>query len=317
MLFPKKVLIGIQEGRCNLKCPKCYTHGANRPSENLRPTGIMDRELFARILDECQPHRPRIAPQTWDEPLLNPDILDYLAEIKKRNLPVTMDTNGLLLTDRIIDGLIALGVDSVFVSIDAYTATTLEKTRGITNLEGLRRRVLRFLERRGGRAFPRIGVSFVVEEANRGERDAFVEEWSRHVDVVRVNELFQRDRSLTVAPAHARTPCWSLWDSLMIHPDGEAALCCVDTHYQTRIGNVKESGVAGVWNGPFFGWARKCHEQGEAGRIPICGTCTLWSNDEPVDRSTPELVIKATSTHTYYNRRDRLENMIRDNRYFK
>ncbi len=38
----------------------------------------------------------------------------------------------------------------------------------------------------------------------------------------------------------------------MIHPNGDAALCCVDTHYENTIGNVFDKGIKAVWNGPFF-----------------------------------------------------------------
>jgi radical SAM protein with 4Fe4S-binding SPASM domain len=313
--FPKKILLGLQEGRCNLKCPKCYTHGSNAPSNQTRSSGIMDFGLFQRILEESRPHRPRIAPQTWDEPLLNPRFLDYAREIKRHDLVITMDTNGFLLTDDLMRAFIDIELDSVFVSLDAFSRETLLKTRGVSNLEFLSRRVLRFLELRGAKTFPRIGVSFVIEDTNSHELEAFVDHWTQSVDVVRTNALFTKDRSLPVKPHPTRRPCWSLWDSLMIHHDGSAALCCADTHYQVEIGNVRDSSVEDVWNGHVFRQARRSHLDGAFSKVSICGSCDLWSNDEPVTERRGDLLVSSTTTHTYFNRLDRLGSVPETNRY--
>ena len=88
MSTPKKILLGLQEGTCNLKCAKCYTHGENQVSTNTRYSGIMTADNLKKILDEVEGFQPRIAPQTWDEPLINPQILSYLSEIKKRTATV-------------------------------------------------------------------------------------------------------------------------------------------------------------------------------------------------------------------------------------
>jgi radical SAM protein with 4Fe4S-binding SPASM domain len=317
--FPKKILLGLQEGRCNLKCPKCYTHGTNVPLNvpaiQTRSAGIMDFGLFQRILHESRPHRPRIAPQTWDEPLLNPRFVDYAREIKRHELVITMDTNGFLLTDELMRAFIDIELDSVFVSVDAFSRETLMKTRGVSNLDFLVGRVLRFLELRGARTFPRIGVSFVIEDSNAAELEAFVDYWVQHVDVVRTNALFTKDRSLSVKPQPIRRPCWSLWDSLMIHHEGSAALCCADTHYQVQIGNVRESSVEEVWNGNAFRQARRSHLDGDFSRVSICATCDLWSNDEPVTERRHDLLVSSTTTHTYFNRLDRLSSVPGTNRY--
>jgi pyruvate-formate lyase-activating enzyme len=307
LLYPKKILIGIQEGSCNLSCPKCYT--------NIRPKGIMDFEKFKIILDEAAKFNPRIGPQTWDEPFVNPRLINYLEEIKKRDLSITMDTNGLLMNDDHMKNLIEMKADSVFISIDALTPETYKKVRGVNKLEELKNTVHRFLHLRGEKLFPRIGVSFVIEDDNLHEVDSFVNYWTQFVDVIRVNEMFQEKRELKNKPASKRTPCWSLDDTLMIHNNGDAALCCVDTHYENKIGNVFEAGVLGIWNGAYFNNTRQAHNNGNFKSVPICSKCDLWSHDEPINSKTDSLLISQTTTHKYFNRLDRLENVISDNRF--
>lgn len=316
-IYPKKVLLGLQEGICNLKCPKCYTHGPNPISQNYRHTGFMKNEDLIKIIDEIEPFRPRVAPQTWDEPLLNPNILKQLQEIKKRNLPITMDTNGLLLNEKTMSAMIEMKLDSLFISLDALHASTYNDVRGVNKLAELTEKIELFLKIRNNEKYPRIGVSFVVETRNTEEKNLFVEKWSEITDVVRVNQQFMSGRKLLNKSNRARTSCWSLEDSLMIHFNGEAALCCVDTHYENKIGNVISDGVLNVWNGDFFNRIRKDHKKNNSEALPaICKTCDLWSHDEPTVIYSKNLMISETTSHTYYNRIDRLENIL-ENRLAK
>lgn len=313
-LTPKKILLGLQEGHCNLRCPKCYTYGTNSVSSNERHKGTMDFEKFKVLLDEVKSWKPRIAPQTWDEPFMNPEILKYLEQIKLRDLIITMDTNGLLIKEDQMKEMIRLKVDSVFFSVDAFHDETFKVVRGVNRLPFLKEKIFRFLELRGANLFPRIGVSFVTESDNAQEVRDFVNFWSDKVDVIRVNQKFLQDRMLSEKPLGKRTPCWSLFDSLMIHFNGEAALCCTDTHYENKIGNVFTEGVSAVWNGQFFNRARNLHETGRANEISICAKCELWSHDNPVQRTEKNILISETQSHTYYNRIDRLENIV-ENRF--
>lgn len=275
----------------------------------------MDFDKFKTILDEAQKFSPRIAPQTWDEPFLNPRLMEYLVEIKKRNLPITMDTNGLLINEDHIDQLIDIKADSVFISVDAFYSETYQKIRGVNQLDKLTNTIHQFLDRRGANLYPRIGVSFVVEDENLQEVDSFVNYWIQHVDVIRVNEMFRKKRSLNNRATEKRTPCWSLNDSLMIHHNGEAALCCVDTHYENTIGNVFEKGISGIWNGPSFNQARRAHIENNFDNISICSKCDLWSHENPQKIQTDYMIISQTNTHKYFNRIDRIPNLVKDNRF--
>ncbi len=312
-LYPRKILIGLQEGYCNLKCGKCYTHGPTPISDNERPRGFMEMDDLRKLLDEISAFKPRVTPQTWDEPFLHPQLMDCLFEMKSRDLTVTMDTNGLLLDQISMKKLIDLKIDSVFISLDAKYSATYKKVRGVDKLDELTSKVHEFLTLRGNALLPRIGVSFVIEAENRDEKEAFIEYWKQYVDVIRVNEAFISGRELEIKPEGERTSCWSLEDSLMIHPNGEAALCCVDTHYENKIGNVFKEGVVNIWNGPFFTTVRENQKNGIYSKI--CQSCDLWSHSKAVKSETEDTLISETKTHSYINRKDRLKNAP-ENRFF-
>lgn len=312
---PKKILIGIQEGLCNLQCPKCHTHGSTIVSTNERPGGVMALDDFRKIIEEIKTFNPRVAPQTWDEPLLTPDFLSYLEVLKMNELVVTMDTNGLLLTESLMKRLIDLSIDSIFISIDAFYSGTYEKVRGVNKLDFLTSKVLKFLEMRGENEFPRIGVSFVVENDNRNEVEAFIDFWKTRADVVRINEKFLEGRKILQFKTQNREPCWSLNDSLMIHFNGEAALCCVDNQYENNLGNVLEKGVLNVWNNEEFNSMREIHQKGKWEESGICKDCDLWSNEKPLLSESDEHLISATQTHHYINLKKRMSSIPKGNRY--
>lgn len=316
-LYPKKILIGIQEGNCNLKCPKCHTHGSTIVSENERPGGVMNLEQFKILVDEIKNFHPRVAPQTWDEPLLTPNFFAYLEILKQNGLTITMDTNGLLLTESVMKKLIDLSVDSIFISVDAFHSSTYEKVRGVNKLDFLNSTILKFLELRGEREFPRIGVSYVVEQKNKSEVEAFVNFWKEKVDVVRVNEKFLEGRKIENFIAETREPCWSLNDSLMIHFNGDAALCCVDNHYENNLGNIFESSVLEVWNNESFNHMRALHSEGKWDETGICKNCDLWSNEKPVLQESADHLISETKTHRYINLKSRMNSIPAGNRYIK
>lgn len=270
---------------------------------------------FAQICHEVRDWNVRIAPQTWDEPFINSEFTEYLKIAKSYGIPMTIDTNGLLLTPNLMDQLIVLKVDSIFISLDAISSETYKKVRGKDKLAELVEKVHTFLKLRGEHLFPRIGVSFVEEEENSSEKEQFVNYWKDYVDVIRVNQLFRSGRTLKKSPSANRKACWSLYDSMMIHYNGDAALCCVDTNYENKIGNVFKEGVLNVWNGQFFSNARKYHESGDYGKIKICETCDLWSNEASKVEETSDHIFARTETHEYVNRKDRLGNIIKENRY--
>jgi radical SAM protein with 4Fe4S-binding SPASM domain len=234
--------------------------------------------------------------------------------MKESNLTVSIDTNGILLSKKIRKMLLDNQVDSIFISLDALTNETYQRVRGKVDFQKIKNNVHTLLVERGKRKFPRIGVSFVSEPINHHEESQFIAYWSQYVDVVRTNKIFSSKRKIESDHYEIRQPCWSLYDTLMVHPNGEAALCCVDTHYQNPMGNVFHNGLLNVWNNIIFKQAREIHNRKEFSKIEICNQCDLWRNSKAVTKETENLIIASTDSHTFYNRKDKLNNIM-TNRY--
>lgn len=315
--YPKKILFGLQEGDCNLSCPKCYTHGKSSPTTTPRNADIFDLKKFGEICSEISkfPVPPRVTPQTWDEPLLTPMLVKYLKVMKDFGLTVTMDTNGILLVPEMRRELLKLKIDSIFVSLDAINPETYERVRGKNTLRLVEKNLLKFIEERGTSLLPRIGVSFVSEEANVDEEELFVDKWKEIVDVIRVNKVFTSERKIKMTDRAEREACWSLYDSMMVHPNGDVSLCCVDTHSEVKVGNAFESSILDIWNKGEFPRIRNLHEEGKFDQISICKNCDLWTNDSPQILETEGHIISKTESHYYVNRKNKLATIPTTNRY--
>ena len=309
--FPKKVNIGIQEDYCNLACPKCLVFGTNKdPDFDITKvaTSSMTLENVIKILDELEGQNLAISPSYWVEPLVVKIFKDVAIEAKKRNIPVEISSNGLLINEEMAEFLVE-HVSAISISIDATTKETLIKTRATNRLERIHEAVFLLLEKRGGKDSPRIVVNMTVEEANRAERDEFLEYWIQHVDAVRINEMYTHERSIdNLVITRDRTPCREIYDQMNIDFNGNVRMCCLDGFRVTNLGNVFENGVDNVWHGEAFTKVRTNHEEGNYGAQPFCGSCTLWASYNITDEKTDgNLLIRSSDSINYYNRIDRME----------
>ena len=163
--FPKKVNIGIQEDYCNLACPKCLVFGTNKdPDFDITKvaTSSMTLENVIKILDELEGQNLAISPSYWVEPLVVKIFKDVAIEAKKRNIPVEISSNGLLINEEMAEFLVE-HVSAISISIDATTKETLIKTRATNRLERIHEAVFLLLEKRGGKDSPRIVRSPLVD----------------------------------------------------------------------------------------------------------------------------------------------------------
>lgn len=309
--MPQRVLLDLAT-RCNLRCPMCTVWGSGDAAAIDEVKGSMDLDAARRLLDEITGTAVLIQPNMWGEPLLAPKIRDRIIDMKSRGLTVAMNTNGLTLTEELARFFVEQKLDSIFFSIDAVTKETLKKIRGITKLEKIEAAVHRMLAARGEAEHPRIGVSFTLQEANKHERDAFVERWSHVVDCVRVGLVFENGSFPGMTPPPVRKPCPALYTTLPVHNDGTVTICCLDGFKETNVGNVFKDGVRAVWHGEAFTKVRHYHETGQWDKVPFCKSCNGWAQYEFEEEVRDGLLIRRSPEYTYYNRIARLKNWSGD-----
>ncbi|MCB9760423.1 MAG: SPASM domain-containing protein [Alphaproteobacteria bacterium] len=86
-----------------------------------------------------------------------------------------------------------------------------------------------------------------------------------------------------------RPPCAGLWSTPMVHVDGSVTTCCLDEHMENRIGNLRETPLAQLWNGEIMNAWRRAHVEGrfeDSG--PLCPRCNWRSAG-----ATPDETVEA------------------------
>jgi Fe-coproporphyrin III synthase len=151
---------------CNLECTTCIRNVWSDPRER------MTMDTFEQIVASIPrfPNLDRVVFTSFGEPLTHPNLFDMIAAVRRLDIPVTVGTNGLLLTAAHARELVRLGVDRVMVSIDGARPETFAGVRGanldrvIQNIQGLNA-----VRHEMGAAFPSVGIEFVMMKSNYTE----------------------------------------------------------------------------------------------------------------------------------------------------
>lgn len=161
----KEVYIELTNS-CNLTCSHCY-----RLSWQAK-TGFMKKEVWQKIISDVKqlPNLERIVFGGIGEPLLHPNFLEIIENIKVLKCRVSVTTNGFLLSDDICQHLVDLCVDDIIVSIDAYESETFAKKRGedINTLWDRMKR-LKEIKEEQRKSSPEIKAEIVIDKNNANE----------------------------------------------------------------------------------------------------------------------------------------------------
>ena len=271
---------------CNLSCRIC-------PGRDEAHQGFLDFDFFhERILPELS-NCP--VPRFWlhfnGEPLLHPRINEFISCLTGRGYFARLSTNGLPLVPKVIDGLITSRLDQVVVSIDSTSSETYRSIRGSTKFGRLIENIHALIEakERAGSTLPSVQVQMVRWSCNDDEVLDFVNFWGREgVDSIYLKPLSSRRGTLTLALAPEespylnafgldRSPCFYLWDSVVIRWDGRVVPCCADLTGQIALGDLKAQTLWEIWNdSPLQNLRREQYARRFSG---ACAGCQEWANE--------------------------------------
>jgi len=157
----------LTEG-CNLACRHCWLAPKLDTSGSQYPT--LPVELFETAIREAKPLGLRGVKLTGGEPLLHPNFTYLLEIIRREELGLTVETNGLLCTPEIAAEIAKSPNRAISVSIDGTDAASHEWVRGIPGSFEAARQAVRNLVAAGIR--PQI--IFSVMRSNVDQLDAIV-----------------------------------------------------------------------------------------------------------------------------------------------
>ena len=263
---------------CQLKCPLCHTGKGTIH----RDQGVMDFDLFTKVVDQIKHSCLWLTLYSWGEPLLNQRIHEYIEYAHKQKIATIISSNlNKPLTPLMAEQVIRSGLDVMIVSLDGITQDVYEVYRVNGHLDRVLEnlRLLDQKKRELGSKKPYIEWQFIVMRQNEhqldeakvlagelgvdslvfkkvdfphGEDDlAEAERWlpRQHPEYLREDPFYkpyQEDGQV----------CWRLWRSAVVNWDGGFAPCCYLTDKTQDFGDLNDSSVKKVWNNSKYTTAR-------------------------------------------------------------
>lgn len=189
-----------------------------------------------------------------------------------------------ILTRDLSRQLIENGITKINFSIDAATKQTYSIMRpgGVygKTLENIRV----FLEEKekNGKSYPRIRVSFIVQDRNRHEVDKFFDLWKDHVNMIsfqkvrQYNSSWNENTNLKAMPK-SDYQCTQVFTTMMIGYKGGIHSCNFDYNHKYCLGNIRETTIKECWNSELMRGFRELHKKGNWIDNSLCRTCVLRS----------------------------------------
>jgi len=248
---PRNIVVEPIAG-CNLRCPSC-------PSDCLqREYGRMTYENFIEVLNKIDPNS--IGLYFMGEPFLNDEIFEMIKAAKKRNIKVTINTNGTTLY-RDYEKIIESGLDHLNISLDGFSQEAMNSYRkGIRATEILEGIKLLSMAKKNGP--PHITIRTLLFEPAVKE----LAQITRFIKTCKIDDHRLITPLMTGWGGKVNTDidklgnekylvkgskpdvCPSLF-RMVVTWDGEVLPCCNDIHGQYSFGNIFESSFEDIfWN---------------------------------------------------------------------
>jgi len=130
--YPGKIAATVFTTRCNFRCPFC--HNPELVLANWSEQGAIKEKDFFDFLKNRKGKLEGVC-LTGGEPTIQPDILEFIAKIKKLGLDVKLDTNGLrtdvlkkIIAEDLVD-YIAMDIKSSLQNYEKACGIKLDKQR--------------------------------------------------------------------------------------------------------------------------------------------------------------------------------------------
>ncbi len=266
---------------CNLRCVMCFQSDKSFGSEKSF-MGRMNMDLFKNIVDQAvEGGTKAVTLASRGDPSLNKSIEEMLDYMNGKFLELKLNTNGILLTEKMSRSILKNQVTDLVFSIDSYEKENYEQIRRKAKFEKVVSNIKSFMNIRKNE-FPNhrttVRVSGVkVDE--RQDRKKYNDFWAELVDYTGLVDMQTRWDTYNneTLPSDQLLPCGDLFERMYIWWDGTVNPCDVDYKSTLALGNVKFQSIKDIWNGDAYTKLRKKHLYGKRSDYKVCGQCDAWT----------------------------------------
>lgn len=277
---------------CNLRCPQC-------PSglrEFTRDTGMLDLNLYRKIIDEIHPELVWLILYFQGEPFLNKSFLEFVKYAAAKNIYTATSSNAHYFTDEMAKATVQSGLDRLIISIDGTTQDTYGKYRIGGKIEKVIEGTQNLLKwkKELGSSTPHIIWQFIAFKHNE-QQIPEIKKLAKEIGVdelgIKTAQIYDYQTSDAFIPEnedlsrYTKTEkgyeiknkllnqCWRMWRGSVITWDGLVVPCCFDKDATHRFGNVSRDSFKEVWQGTQYNNFRRAILKSRK-EIDICTNCT-------------------------------------------
>jgi MoaA/NifB/PqqE/SkfB family radical SAM enzyme len=264
--------------RCNLKCPNCFAgSGADG-----RHKGMMDFELYKRLIDEIGQYVIKMNLYFWGEPFLHPQLTDMIRYASEKNIGICTSTNLLVLSEERAEKILNCGLDHLIICIDGVDQKTYETYRQGGSFKTLMNNmeILSRAKKENRRSTTLIEVQFLVFDYNID----LIDQARKLVEPFGFDRFTEKMDAEQKDPYNpdifsSQVPCYWLYHVPTISWDGTVTPCC--DMPPTHFGSLQEQQFMEVWNGEKYVEARRLYRDLDPGQSKsMCAFCHRGPNEK-------------------------------------
>ena len=290
---------------CNLKCPLCPT-GLNQLG---RPQAMLSFEHFQKYFDPLAAHLFEAYLHNWGESLLNKQVFRMIRYAQDQNVGTNLSSNFVAVNSSDLDNLLDSGLEYLVISLDGTSQETYSQYRVGGSYERVVSNLNELILRRNRRRLktPVIEWQFIVMKQNEheiGEAEVLAKKIG--VDVLRfipvgmpyefgnrkdiADKWFPTSVAGRVESTHQEQqfgqagkpgPCFYLYRSMVINPDGGVSPCCVVYRKNRDFAQLSAGetiDIRALWNNEKYHSARSLFSGGTIRnrRATVCDGCDIF-----------------------------------------
>jgi len=287
---------------CNLQCPLCPTGLGSLG----RPKAMLTFEQFKAYFDPLAPYLFETSLHNWGEALLNKEVYRMIDYAMSRNVGTNLSSNLVRVDSSDIDSILDSGLEYLAVSLDGTSQETYEQYRVLGDYERVIDNLDELIRRRNARGMktPVVEWQYIMMKHNEHQVSE-AEELSKKlgVDLIRfipvgipfessdrkelMDKWFPSARKggeQQLDSERRRGPCFYLYRSMVINPDGGISPCCIVYRMEYDFGDIKaaKDGVMSIWNNEKYRSARSLFSSETVSDFSatVCDGCKITERHE-------------------------------------
>lgn len=238
----KKIYIEILNS-CNLKCPFCI--------QNSRHPEMLSISKFEKIVNEIKPFTSYIYLHVLGEPLMHPNLKEFLDIAYANDLQVNLTTNGTLLTQQIDNLLNSKALRQINISLHSFP----KQKNYLSNVLACAKRLSKSGKYVSLRlwTFDELNISIEMKETLEIIKTIFPIQFDRYKGSYRLDdhlylsfdETFEWPKtSLPFVSTQGKCQGWINQCGILV--DGTVIPCCLDAKGVESLGNIYEDSFSDI-----------------------------------------------------------------------